>query len=131
MPAFLDFETDIADLEGKIAELKALSNGESITDEVSSLERKAAKNLADLYQDLTPWQKAQVARHPERPHTVDYITALITDYTPLAGDRKFGEDNAIIGGLGRFHGEGVVVIGQEKGFDTQSRIRHNFGMARP
>ena len=131
MPAFLDFETDIADLEGKIAELKALSNGELITDEVSSLERKAAKNLADLYQDLTPWQKAQVARHPERPHTADYISALITDYTPLAGDRKFGEDNAIIGGLGRFHGEGVVVIGQEKGFDTQSRIRHNFGMARP
>ncbi|CAN5399431.1 acetyl-CoA carboxylase carboxyltransferase subunit alpha [soil metagenome] len=131
MPAFLDFETDIADLEGKIAELKALSNGESFSDEVLSLERKASKNLADLYLSLTPWQKAQVARHPERPHAADYIATLIADYTPLSGDRKFGDDNAIVGGLGRYHGEGIMVIGQEKGFDTQSRIRHNFGMARP
>jgi acetyl-CoA carboxylase carboxyl transferase subunit alpha len=95
------------------------------------LERKAAKILADLYQNLTPWQKAQVARHPDRPHSADYIAALVTDYTPMAGDRKFAEDNAIIGGLGRFHGEPVVVIGQEKGNDTQTRLKRNFGMARP
>ena len=134
MHAYLDFEAPLAELEGKIAELKAIADPDSsvsISDEVKALEKKAAKSLADLYQSLTPWQKAQVARHPDRPHSADYIRALITDYTPMAGDRKFGEDNAIVGGLGRFRGEPVAVIGQEKGHDTQTRIKHNFGMARP
>jgi acetyl-CoA carboxylase carboxyl transferase subunit alpha len=134
MLSFLDFEAPVAELEGKIAELKALAANDpavSIGDEVKALEKKAAKSLADLYQSLTPWQKAQVARHPERPHTLDYINTMISDFTPLAGDRKFGEDLAVIGGLGRHRGEPVVVIGQEKGSDTQSRLKHNFGMARP
>lgn len=134
MHAYLDFEAPLAELEGKIAELKAIADPESsvsISDEVKALEKKAAKSLADLYQSLTPWQKAQVARHPDRPHSADYIGALITDYTPMAGDRKFAEDKAIVGGLGRFRGEPVAVIGQEKGHDTQARLKHNFGMARP
>ncbi|WP_119392880.1 acetyl-CoA carboxylase carboxyltransferase subunit alpha [Taklimakanibacter lacteus] len=134
MHAYLDFEAPLAELEGKIAELKAIANPDSavsIGDEVKALEKKAAKSLADLYQNLSPWQKAQVARHPDRPHSADYIATLITDYTPMAGDRKFGEDNAIVGGLGRFRGEAVAVIGQEKGHDTQTRLKHNFGMARP
>jgi len=134
MHAYLDFEAPLAELEGKIAELKAIADPDSsvsTSDEVKALEKKAAKSLADLYQSLTPWQKAQVARHPDRPHSADYISALITDYTPMAGDRKFGEDNAIVGGLGRFRGEPVAVIGQEKGHDTQTRLKHNFGMARP
>jgi acetyl-CoA carboxylase carboxyl transferase subunit alpha len=134
MLSFLDFEAPVAELEGKIAELKALAANDpavAIGEEVKALERKAAKSLADLYQSLTPWQKAQVARHPERPHTLDYVAALISDFAPLAGDRKFGEDAAIIGGLGRFRGEPIVVIGQEKGSDTQARLKHNFGMARP
>ena len=103
----------------------------AIGDEVKNLEKKAAKALADLYVNLSPWQKAQVARHPERPHALDYIEALITDFTLLAGDRKFAEDHAIVGGLGRFKGEPVVVMGHEKGHDTASRLKHNFGMARP
>lgn len=134
MQAFLDFEAPVAELEGKIAELRALAQGDatvSIADEVKSLEKKAAKNLADLYANLEPWQKSQVARHPERPHALDYIKSLITDFVPLAGDRKFAEDEAIVGGLGRFRGRGVVVIGQEKGNDTQSRLKHNWGMAKP
>lgn len=134
MQAFLDFEAPVAELEGKIAELRALAQGDatvSIADEVKSLEKKAAKNLADLYANLEPWQKSQVARHPERPHALDYIKSLITDFVPLAGDRKFAEDEAIVGGLGRFRGRGVVVIGQEKGSDTQSRLKHNWGMAKP
>ena len=134
MKAFLDFEAPVAELEGKIAELRALAQGDasmSIADEVKSLEKKAAKNLAELYASLEPWQKSQVARHPERPHALDYIKSLITDLVPLAGDRKFAEDEAIVGGLGRFRGRGVVVIGQEKGNDTQSRLRHNWGMAKP
>ncbi len=134
MQAFLDFEAPVAELEGKIAELRALAQGDasvSISDEVKSLEKKAAKNLADIYANLEPWQKSQVARHPERPHALDYIRALITDFVPLAGDRKFAEDEAIVGGLGRFRGRGVVVIGQEKGNDTQSRLKHNWGMAKP
>jgi acetyl-CoA carboxylase carboxyl transferase subunit alpha len=98
---------------------------------VKSLEKKAAKSLSDLYQNLDPWQKAQVARHPERPHATDYIGSLITEFTPMAGDRKFAEDFAVIGGLGRFRGEPVMVIGQEKGNDTASRLKRNFGMARP
>ncbi len=134
MQAFLDFEAPVAELEGKIAELRALAQGDasvSIADDVKSLEGKAAKILADLYINLTPWQKAQVARHADRPHALDYMKALITDFVPLAGDRKFAEDEAIVGGLGRFKGQGVVVIGQEKGSDTQSRLKHNWGMAKP
>jgi acetyl-CoA carboxylase carboxyl transferase subunit alpha len=134
MLAFLDFETPLADLEGKIAELRAMAQADpkvSIADEVRSLERKSAKLLKDLYADLTPWQKAQVARHEQRPHALAYIESLIGDYAPLAGDRKFGEDQAIVGGLGRFRGAPVMVIGQEKGADTQARMRHNWGMARP
>jgi acetyl-CoA carboxylase carboxyl transferase subunit alpha len=131
MHAYLDFEAAIAELEGKIAELRALGGGEStvsIEDEVKGLERKVAKLLADLYEDLTPWQKAQVARHPDRPHATDYIAGLINDYTAMAGDRKFGEDKAIIGGLGRFEGEAVMVIGQERGRDTASNLKHNWGI---
>jgi acetyl-CoA carboxylase carboxyl transferase subunit alpha len=134
MQAFLDFEAPVAELEGKIAELRALAQKDasvSIAEEVKSLEGKASKILNDLYANLSPWQKTQVARHENRPRALDYIKGLITDFTPLAGDRKFAEDEAIVGGLGRFLGEGVVVIGQEKGTDTQSRIRHNFGMAKP
>jgi acetyl-CoA carboxylase carboxyl transferase subunit alpha len=134
MQAFLDFEAPVAELEGKIAELRALAQGDaskSIADDVKSLEGKATKILNDLYSNLTPWQKAQVARHADRPHALDYIKALITDFVPLAGDRKFSEDEAIVGGLGRFQGQGIVVIGQEKGSDTQSRLKHNWGMAKP
>ena len=134
MPTYLDFEAPLAELEGKIAELRTLAQGDktvSIAEEVKALEKKAAKSLADLYLNLDPWQKAQVARHPERPHAVDYVEALITDFTPMAGDRKFAEDFAVIGGLGRFRGQPVMVIGQEKGNDTASRLKRNFGMARP
>ena len=134
MQAFLDFEAPVAELEGKIAELKAMAQSDakiSIADDVKSLEKKSQKILADLYVNLTPWQKAQVARHQDRPHALDYIGALITDFVPLAGDRKFGEDEAVVGGLGRFNAQPVVVIGQEKGSDTESRLKHNFGMAKP
>jgi acetyl-CoA carboxylase carboxyl transferase subunit alpha len=134
MPTYLDFEAPVAELEGKIAELRALAASDktvSIAEEVKALEKKAAKSLADLYLNLDPWQKAQVARHPERPHALDYVEALITDFTPMAGDRKFAEDFAVIGGLGRFRGQPVMVIGQEKGNDTASRLKRNFGMARP
>ncbi|MGQ0483810.1 MAG: acetyl-CoA carboxylase carboxyltransferase subunit alpha [Hyphomicrobiales bacterium] len=134
MPSYLDFEAPVAELEGKIAELRALAASDStvsIAEEVKALERKAVKSLADLYDGLSPWQKALVARHPERPHAVDYINALITEFSPMAGDRKFAEDAAVIGGLGRFRGSPVMVIGQEKGSDTTLRLKHNFGMARP
>ena len=134
MPSYLDFEAPVAELEGKIAELRILAAGDkavSIADEVKALEKKAAKSLADLYDNLAPWQKAQVARHPERPHALQYIDGLISDFTPMAGDRKFAEDFAVVGGLGRFRGQPVMVIGQEKGEDTVSRIKRNFGMARP
>ena len=134
MRAYLDFEKPVAELEAKIAELRALTDGQSgaaITDEVTRLEGKAQQALRDVYATLTPWQKTQVARHPERPHCVHYISRLITDFTPLAGDRYFGEDSAIIGGFGRFRGQSVCVIGQEKGQDTETRLKHNFGMARP
>jgi acetyl-CoA carboxylase carboxyl transferase subunit alpha len=131
--AFLDFEKPIAELEGKIEELRHLSDdGEiSIVDEVERLQTRVDRQLSQTYSKLTPWQKVQVARHPNRPHCVDYVKGLITDFTPLAGDRGYAEDNAIIGGLGRFEGQSVVVIGQEKGNDTESRVKHNFGMARP
>ena len=134
MPTYLDFEAPVAELEGKIAELRTLATGDksvSIADEVKGLEKKAAKLLSDLYVNLDPWQKAQVARHPERPHAVDYIGRLISEFTAMAGDRKFAEDFAVIGGLGRFRGQPVMVIGQEKGNDTPSRLKRNFGMARP
>ena len=130
---FLDFEKPIAELEGKIAELRHLSgtDGMNIAEEVARLQSKVERDLTSAYARLTPWQKTLVARHPDRPHAVDYVKALITDFMPLAGDRAFGEDAAVIGGIGRFKGRSVVVIGLEKGRDTETRIRHNFGMARP
>jgi acetyl-CoA carboxylase carboxyl transferase subunit alpha len=133
MPITLDFEKSIAELENKLTELRHLSSsGEvNIANEVKRLQEKAERLLKKAYQNLTPWQKVQVARHPERPHTSDYIEALITDFTLLAGDRNFAEDEAIIGGLGQFRGYPVVVMGQEKGKDTDLRIKHNFGMPRP
>ena len=133
MITFLDFEKPIAELEGRIHELRRLSDddGVNIADEVAKLESKLNQLMSQTYARLTPWQKTQVARHPQRPHFHDYIGALIEDFTPLAGDRAYGEDTAIIGGLGRFRGQAVMVIGHEKGADTQSRLEHNFGMARP
>ncbi len=134
MRSYLDFEKPVAELETKVEELRALADGDdgvSIGEELTRLEAKAAKALADLYAGLTPWQKIQVARHPQRPHFSDYINRLITDFTPLAGDRLFGDDAAIVGGFGRLGGQPVCIIGQEKGSDTASRLRHNFGMARP
>ncbi|MFO7297035.1 MAG: acetyl-CoA carboxylase carboxyltransferase subunit alpha [Pseudomonadota bacterium] len=131
---YIEFEKPIAELESKLQELKALANAEnalSLTEEIAKLEQKAQQLLADTYAKLTPWQKTQVARHPDRPHTLDYIKGLIEDFTPLAGDRYFAEDRAIVGGLGRFRGRSVMILGHEKGSDTESRIRHNFGMARP
>ena len=131
---YLDFEKPVAELESKIAELKAIDGDEdavSITDEVTRLQQKAQQALLDTYAKLTPWQKTQVARHPDRPHCLDYIRALIEDFTPLAGDRYYAEDAAIMGGLGRFRGRSIMVIGHEKGSDTEGRIKHNFGMARP
>ncbi|APF38795.1 MULTISPECIES: acetyl-CoA carboxylase carboxyltransferase subunit alpha [Chelatococcus] len=134
MRSYLDFEKPVAELEAKVEELRAMAEGGSavaIGDEIARLEAKADKALADLYANLTPWQKTLVARHPQRPHFIDYCAALIADFTPLAGDRKFGEDEAILGGFGRFRGESVCVIGQEKGASTEARLRHNFGMAKP
>ncbi len=132
MRSYLDFEKPVAELDSKIDELRALpTGGTDIGEEVSRIEEKAAQALADLYASLTPWQKTLVARHPQRPHFTDFIDGLITEFTPLAGDRKFGEDEALVGGFGRFRGESICVIGQEKGASTESRIKHNFGMARP
>ncbi|MGQ9365628.1 acetyl-CoA carboxylase carboxyltransferase subunit alpha [Azospirillum sp. ST 5-10] len=133
MQTFLEFEKPIAELEGKIEELRHLTDAGdiNIADEVSKLEAKVDKLLRQTYAKLTPAQKVQVARHPNRPHCLDYVRALIDDFTPLAGDRHFAEDQAVVGGLGRFRGRSVVVIGQEKGNDTESRVRHNFGMAKP
>jgi acetyl-CoA carboxylase carboxyl transferase subunit alpha len=132
MRSYLDFEKPVAELEAKVEELRALGqSGDAISDEIARLEDKAALTLKELYADLTPWQKTQVARHPQRPHALDYIAGLITDFVPLAGDRKFGEDEAIVGGFGRFRGESICVLGHEKGSDTENRLRHNFGMARP
>jgi acetyl-CoA carboxylase carboxyl transferase subunit alpha len=132
MRSYLDFEKPVAELEAKIDELRALhSDGDAIVEEIDRIESKASLALKELYGGLTPWQKSQVARHPQRPHCLDYIAALITDFVPLAGDRKHGEDAAIIGGFGRFHGDSICLIGHEKGSDTDSRLKHNFGMARP
>ena len=131
---YLDFEKPIAELESKVAELEAFDKGTeqvSLNDEIAKLRQKAKSALVDTYGKLTPWQKAQVARHPERPHTLDYIKALIADFTPLSGDRYFAEDAAIVAGVGTFRDRSVVVVGHEKGSDTEGRIHHNFGMARP
>ena len=137
MVTFLEFEKPVAELEARIKELKASAvaddsgGGIDIAPEVEKLEAKAAKLLRDTYAKLTPWQKTQVARHPGRPHFRDIVDRLIDDFTPLAGDRKFGEDPAIQGGLGIFRGRSVLVMGHEKGADTTSRLKHNFGMGKP
>ncbi len=133
MRQFLDFEKPVAELENKIDELRQMTDpeGVNIEEETARLSEKAEKHLRTIYAKLTPWQKVQVARHAQRPHTQDYIGRLITDFTPLAGDRLFGDDKAIIGGIGRFDGMPVVVIGTERGSDLETRLQHNFGMARP
>jgi len=133
MRHFLDFEKSIAELESKIEELRRMSepDGINIADEVTRLTAVADKQLRTTYSRLTPWQKTQVARHPDRPKAQDYIDGLITQFMPLAGDRAFAEDAAVLGGMGRFQGRAVMVLGTEKGTDTDSRVKHNFGMARP
>src|SRR5882724_11156032 len=133
MRSYLDFEKPVGELEQKIEELRAMqeSGDVSVADEIVRLEAKATQTLTELYDNLTPWQKTQVARWPTRPHCLDYVAGLMTEFTPLAGDRKFGDDEAIIGGFGRFKGESICVIGQERGSSTESRLKHNFGMARP
>ena len=131
---YLEFEKPLAEIEGKAEELRALARNNAEMDvekEASALDRKAEQLLKDLYRDLTPWRKCQVARHPDRPHCKDYIDALFTEFTPLAGDRNFADDHAVMGGLARFNDQPVVVIGHEKGNDTKTRIERNFGMARP
>src|SRR6266480_3459263 len=132
MRSYLDFEKPVAELEAKVDELRALAaSGSDIGDEIARIEDKSQQALADLYANLTPWQKTLVARHPQRPHFTDFVNTLMTEFTPMAGDRKFAEDEALVGGFGRFRGEAICVIGQEKGDSTESRIKHNFGMARP
>jgi acetyl-CoA carboxylase carboxyl transferase subunit alpha len=132
MRSYLDFEKPVAELDAKLDELRTLAaSGSDIGDEIARVEERAAQALVDLYANLTPWQKTLVARWPTRPHLVDYVGALITEFTPLAGDRKFGDDEALVGGFGRFRGESICVIGQEKGATTDARLKHNFGMARP
>ena len=133
MRHFLDFERPVADLESKIDELRQMQEpgGIDIEAEVSQLEEKVEAQIRLVYGKLTAWQKTQVARHPDRPKALAYLDALITDYTPLAGDRAFADDAAVLGGLGRFRGRSVVVLGTERGSDTESRVAHNFGMARP
>ena len=131
---YLEFEKPLADLEGKAEELRALARkgeGVDLEKEAAALDRKATDLLRELYRGLDPWRKTLVARHPDRPHCIDYINALVTEWTPLAGDRAFGDDHAVMGGLARFRDQPVVVIGHEKGNDTRSRIQRNFGMARP
>ncbi|MEL6920741.1 MAG: acetyl-CoA carboxylase carboxyltransferase subunit alpha [Pseudomonadota bacterium] len=135
MYSYLDFEKPIADLEGQIMELKKLAEGGEgavdVADEIARLEKRSREALVEAYRKLSPWQKAQVARHPDRPHCVDYVEALFTEFTPISGDRNFGEDHAFMTGFARFDGQPVAVIGQEKGSDTKSRLKHNFGMGRP
>jgi acetyl-CoA carboxylase carboxyl transferase subunit alpha len=131
---YLEFEKPLAEIEGKAEELRALARsnaGMDVEKEAAALDRKAEALLRDLYKDLTAWRKCQVARHPDRPHCIDYIEALFTEYTPLAGDRNFADDHAVVGGLARFNDVPVVVMGHEKGSDTKTRIERNFGMARP
>ncbi|WP_428642762.1 acetyl-CoA carboxylase carboxyltransferase subunit alpha [Roseibium sp.] len=134
MHSYLEFEKPVADIEGKIQELRALAaDGEAVNveDEIDRLKTKSSQTLQELYAKLTPWQKTLVARHPDRPHAVDYIAGLVEDFTPLAGDRKFSEDHAMIAGIGRFRGQSVAVLAQEKGHNTETRLKHNFGMVRP
>jgi acetyl-CoA carboxylase carboxyl transferase subunit alpha len=134
MRSYLDFEKPVAEIEAKVEELRALgetADSSNIADEISRLEAKSAQALKELYATLTPWQKTQVARHPQRPHCLDYVNGLITEFTPFAGDRKFSDDEALVGGFGRFRGESVCIVGHEKGSSTESRLKHNFGMARP
>lgn len=134
MTHYLEFEKPLAEIEGKAEELRAMARQNEemdVEDEAKALDTKAQELLSELYKSLTPWRKCQVARHPERPHCKDYIAALFTEFTPLAGDRNFADDHAVIGGLARFNDHPVVVIGHEKGHDTKSRIERNFGMARP
>lgn len=134
MTHYLEFEKPLAEIEGKAEELRAMARQNEemdVEDEAKALDKKAQELLSELYNSLTPWRKCQVARHPERPHCKDYIAALFTEFTPLAGDRNFADDHAVIGGLARFEDQPVVVIGHEKGHDTKSRIERNFGMARP
>ena len=133
MRHFLDFEKPVAELESKIEDLRRAvqPGGIDINEEVAALEQKADEQLRQTYASLTPWQKTQVARHPDRPHALDYIRGLIGEFTPLAGDRAFADDAAVVGGLGRFNGRPVVVLGTERGSDTETRVKHNFGMARP
>ncbi len=131
---YLDFEKPVADLEGQILELKKLAQEQGsveMSDEIRRLEKRSADALKDIYRKLTPWQKTQIARHPDRPHCLEYIDRLFTEFTPLAGDRKFANDEAIQTGFGRFNGQAVAIIGQEKGSDTKTRLKHNFGSARP
>jgi acetyl-CoA carboxylase carboxyl transferase subunit alpha len=131
--SLLDFEKPIAELEGKVKELQHLATGSELDlqEEIDRLESRASKLLAQTYSKLTPWQKAQVARHPDRPRFKDYVEVLVKDFMPLAGDRAFADDDAIQGGLGRFRGRSIMLVGHEKGADTAERVRHNFGMARP
>ncbi len=134
MHNYLEFEKSVADLDGQVRELRSLGDNDNSVDvdeEISRLETKASQALVDIYKKLTPWQKTQVARHPDRPHFSDYVAGFIEDFTPLAGDRKFSEDHAIQAGFGRFGGQSIAVIGHEKGNDTKTRLKHNFGMARP
>ena len=134
MTQYLEFEKPLAEIEGKAEELRALARQNEdmdVADEAAALDRKADTLLKDLYKNLTPWRKCLVARHPDRPHCIDYINTLFTEYTPLAGDRNFADDHAVMGGLARFNDRPVVVLGHEKGNDTKSRIARNFGMARP
>lgn len=134
MTHYLEFEKPLAEIEGKAEELRAMARQNEEMDVVSeaeALDKKATEMLLELYKNLTPWRKCQVARHPERPHCKDYIQALFSEYTPLAGDRNFADDDAVMGGMARFEDKPVVVIGHEKGNDTKSRIERNFGMARP
>ncbi len=132
-PLVLDFEKNIFEIESKIESLKLLAQNEDvdISQEITRLQQKLEKQMKSSYSNLTPWQKSQVARHPQRPHCLDYVRALIEDFTPLCGDRLFGDDEAMIGGIGRFKNISVVVLGQEKGHDIESRVKYNFGMAKP
>ena len=131
MTAYLDFEKPVAELEARVSELRGSAGADTIASEIEKIDAKAQKLLRDTYARLTPWQKTQVARHPERPHFGDYVAAMFTDFLPLAGDRGFGDDQAILGGFARLDGRRVMVIGHEKGNDTASRLKHNFGMGKP
>jgi acetyl-CoA carboxylase carboxyl transferase subunit alpha len=134
MRSYLDFEKPVAELDAKADELRAVQpegDSSAVAEEIGRIEVKATQTLEEIYASLTPWQKAQVARHPQRPHAIDYVNGLITEWQPFAGDRKFGDDAAILGGFGRFRGEPVCILGNEKGSTTEARLKHNFGMARP